>query len=134
MIGKFTSNGAFLLIYLYTVEIAPTVTRGFFLSLCSAAGRIGSISSSYIGDLGLLLDTKFGRALPIIIFGAVVFTAGILCIFLPETKGAILPDTIKDAVKLGRVVDNNEDEKDLEEKPHKNEIRDFELLDIKRKR
>ncbi|XP_052092918.1 solute carrier family 22 member 3-like isoform X2 [Mytilus californianus] len=132
MLGKLTFNGAFLLLYLYTAEVAPTVTRGFFLSLCSGAGKIGSMSSSYIGDLGLLLDTKFGRALPIIIFGAVGLTAGILCVFLPETKDTILPDTVEDAAKLGRVVDNNEAEEDLEERSRDDDNNDFKLLDKKR--
>lgn len=51
MIGKMTSSGAFLIIFLYTVELAPTAVRVFFLGICANVGRIGSMSSSYIGDL-----------------------------------------------------------------------------------
>lgn len=51
MIGKMTSSGAFLVIYLYTVELSPTSVRVFFLGICSNVGRVGSMSSSYIGDL-----------------------------------------------------------------------------------
>ncbi|XP_063420284.1 organic cation transporter protein-like [Mytilus trossulus] len=132
MLGRLTFNGAFLLLYLYTAEVAPTVTRGFFISLCFGAGRIGSMSSSYIGDLGLLLDTKFGRALPTIIFGAFGLAAGKPCVFLPETKDTFLPDTVEDAVKLGRVVNNNEVKEDIEERSHDDDQNDFELLEKKR--
>ena len=53
---------------------------------------------------GVLLDTKFGVSLPLIIFGAFGFSAGILSFFLPETSNISLPQTVEEAEKIKRYV------------------------------
>ncbi|XP_071153913.1 organic cation transporter-like protein [Mytilus edulis] len=102
MVGKLCVSTAFFLIYVITAEIFPTIIRATAFSFCDMGGRIGSISSSYIGKLGVLVDTRFGQALPLIIFGSVGTLAGLLAIFLPETGKTKLPDTVQEAIHTVR--------------------------------
>ena len=53
---------------------------------------------------GKLIEGDFGTALPLIIFGGLSVIAGVLALFLPETKGKILPETIEDAEQFGKYV------------------------------
>ena len=48
------------------------------------------------------MDGDIGKAMPLVIFGALSFVAGLLSIVLPETLGFRLPDTINDAKQFGR--------------------------------
>ncbi|CAC5389096.1 SLC22A4_5 [Mytilus coruscus] len=100
MIGKLGVTTAFFIIYLITSECFPTVIRASMLGLCSSGARIGSMSSSYIGKLGVLINTKFGTALPLIIFGSVGTFAGILSLLLPETRNTELPKTFEEALYI----------------------------------
>ena len=50
----------------------------------------------------MLIDTQFGVALPLIIFGAVAVSSGFISFFLPETKDVSLPQLVEDAVTLNR--------------------------------
>ena len=50
------------------------------------------------------MEGDFGTALPLIIFGGLSVIAGVLSLFLPETKGKILPETIEDAEQFGKYV------------------------------
>ncbi|VDI41270.1 Hypothetical predicted protein [Mytilus galloprovincialis] len=54
---------------------------------------------------GKNLETDFGSALPLIIFGSVGLIAGITSLILPETTAKSLPETVEDADTL----DNNDD-------------------------
>ena len=50
--GKAINAGVFYLVYIHTAEVFPTVARNSFLSICSVAGRLGSIISPYFTHLG----------------------------------------------------------------------------------
>lgn len=64
---------------------------------------ISSLSISLIPYLqGTVVKGDFGTALPLIIFGGLSVVAGVLSLFLPETMGRILPETIDDAENFGK--------------------------------
>ncbi|XP_033739346.1 solute carrier family 22 member 15-like [Pecten maximus] len=96
MIGKFGVSAAFGNIFIYTSELFPTSSRSFILSSSNIWARIGSLTSPYIADLSILVDSMFGKALPLIIFGCLGLSAGMVSLVLPETLNASLPDTIHD--------------------------------------
>lgn len=102
MIGKLSITVSYFHIYLMVSETFPTVLRSFALGTCSSSGRVGAMVSAYVGDLGVLLDTKFGVSLPLMIFGAFGLSAGVLSFFLPETSNISLPQTVEDAEKIKR--------------------------------
>ncbi|KAK7503320.1 hypothetical protein BaRGS_00005585 [Batillaria attramentaria] len=101
MVGKLCVSGAFSVIYLITAELYPTVLRNFGMGCSSTVARVGSAVSPYIADLGVYVGGQFGKALPLIIFGAFAVTAGGLSLILPETLNRKLPDTIEDAASFG---------------------------------
>ncbi|XP_071818796.1 organic cation transporter protein-like isoform X1 [Apostichopus japonicus] len=91
MIGKFCISASFAIIYIYAAEIFPTVARSAGIGLCSTSGRIGSILGPLILALGEVIEF-----LPLLIFGLSAIVGGLLVIFLPETRGAKLPETLAD--------------------------------------
>uniref|UniRef100_A0A2C9K4E3 Major facilitator superfamily (MFS) profile domain-containing protein n=1 Tax=Biomphalaria glabrata TaxID=6526 RepID=A0A2C9K4E3_BIOGL len=56
LVGKFGSSAAFAIIYIYTVELFPTVMRNSGLGLCSVMARIGGILAPYIADIGHVIS------------------------------------------------------------------------------
>eukprot|EP00057_Strongylocentrotus_purpuratus_P013413 XP_011667887.1 PREDICTED: organic cation transporter protein [Strongylocentrotus purpuratus] len=96
-IGKFGISAAFGLIYLYTIELFPTSLRTAGLGICSMTGRIANILAPLI-----LLTTEYWIHTPLVIFGSCTILAGILCLFLPETRGKKLPETIEDGENFGK--------------------------------
>ncbi|XP_022093044.1 solute carrier family 22 member 13-like [Acanthaster planci] len=97
MIGKFCISATFSIIYLYSTELFPTPVRAVGLGLCSVAARVGGILSPII-----LLLRNLVSDLPLIIFGSCALVAGILALFLPETRGQPLPQTLKEGEEIGR--------------------------------
>ena len=84
-------------IYIYTSELQPTSVRTAALGTNSMCGRIGAIISPYIALL-----KSYGTWIPLIIFGANSLLSGLLILLLPDTLGKELPETIKDALLLGK--------------------------------
>ena len=111
--GKFLITASFAMVYQYAAEMFPTVVRNAGIGSCSAFSRIGSILAPFVGremvDINkenfihtnnLLLKLKSNQAevspiAPMLIFGFTALLAGVLTLFLPETKNVTLPDTIK---------------------------------------
>ncbi|XP_052827134.1 organic cation transporter protein isoform X1 [Octopus bimaculoides] len=104
LVGKFAASAAFAIIYNYTTELFPTVIRNTILGLSSCFGRIGSMAAPYILVAGGQMKSKFGVGLPVIFFGIFSIIAGLLSLFLPETKGCSLPDTFEEGENIGRKV------------------------------
>ena len=72
----------------------PTSTRTACVGVCSFSGRIGGIAAPYIVSL-----SSFASCLPMICFGSIAFTSGtFVYLFLPETLGNPLPETISEAI------------------------------------
>ncbi|XP_028401282.1 solute carrier family 22 member 16-like [Dendronephthya gigantea] len=89
--AKFFINISFCGVYLWCVELYPTVIRSTALSTSSCAARIGSFSASYIIWL-----IRIHTALPYSIMGIICLQAALLGLFLPETKGTPTKETMND--------------------------------------
>lgn len=97
-VGKASLASTLVGLYTYTVELWPTAVRNTAFSICSTAGRIGSILAS----LSVLL-ARYGAFWPTLLYGSVTISAAILVfVSLPETsKYAKLPDTFDEAINIG---------------------------------
>ncbi|MFH4979154.1 hypothetical protein AB6A40_005863 [Gnathostoma spinigerum] len=94
--GKVCVQGAFDILYIFTSELFPTVIRNSAVGVCVMVSRMGSAASGYIA---ILSDVTF-PIVPMLIFSIFSLIGGILVLFLPETQGLPLPDTIWDAVTI----------------------------------
>lgn len=54
--GKFFATITFFVVYLITAELFPTVLRTSVIGVCSMAGRTGSITSAYVGEIVSLFN------------------------------------------------------------------------------
>ncbi|KAJ7316503.1 hypothetical protein JRQ81_002665 [Phrynocephalus forsythii] len=95
MTGKFGITASFSMVYVYTAELYPTVVRNMGVGASSMASRLGSILSPYFVYLG-----AYDRFLPYILMGSLTVLTGILTLFLPESYGAPLPDTIEQMLRV----------------------------------
>ncbi|XP_067352658.1 solute carrier family 22 member 7-like [Channa argus] len=95
-LGKMFAEAAFTIVFLYTVELYPTVMRQNGLGYCSFMARIGVSISPLI----ILLEEAW-LLLPSIVFSLVAVVAGLSAFFLPETQNIRLPEIIED-VELTR--------------------------------
>jgi MFS transporter, OCT family, solute carrier family 22 (organic cation transporter), member 4/5 len=102
MVGKMCITASYGTIYLFSVEQFPTVIRNVALGCCSMSARFGATISPFLIHLGYAW-----KPLPILMFGIWAFIGGALTMFLPETCKVNLPDTLKDAEKLGNNNNNN---------------------------
>ncbi|XP_023387668.1 organic cation/carnitine transporter 2 isoform X2 [Pteropus medius] len=95
MVGKFGVTAAFSMVYVYTAELYPTVVRNMGVGVSSTASRLGSILSPYFIYLG-----AYDRFLPYILMGSLTILTAILTLFLPESFGTPLPDTIDQMLRV----------------------------------
>lgn len=93
MIGKFMITISYAIIYLMAAEVFPTVVRNIGMGVSSMSARIGGMLAPQILELGNLWGP-----LTFLVFGGLAFAAGILALFLPETAGKPLPQTIEDVL------------------------------------
>ncbi|EDO31179.1 predicted protein, partial [Nematostella vectensis] len=91
IIGKTLITTEFSNIYLFTSELYPTILRNTGIGAGSMSARLGGILAPYISQLpGVSLT------LPVTIFGVSAVIAGILSLWLPETRYITLPQTIEE--------------------------------------
>lgn len=96
MAGKFLIASSFAIIYNYSAELFPTVVRNSALGIGSMCARLSGAMTPLI----TLLDS-LDPTLPSIIFAVVALISGFLTLFLPETLGAPMPQSIEDGEKFG---------------------------------
>lgn len=97
LVGKLSICMSFGIIYMYTAELFPTTVRNGIMSACSMIGRAGSMLAPQIPLLA-----KFMPSLPLVIFGVTSIMSGLLIFQLPETRNTRLPDTVEEAVEIGK--------------------------------
>ncbi|XP_044259278.1 organic cation transporter protein-like [Tribolium madens] len=101
MLGKFGATAAFTIIYIITSELFPTPLRHSLMGACSTFGRIGSMIAPQTPLLAQIWEP-----LPIIMFTAMATIAGLLTLLFPETVNIKLPDTIDEAISIGKSKNN----------------------------
>ncbi|KAK7108509.1 organic cation transporter protein-like isoform X2 [Littorina saxatilis] len=94
--GRFFVSIAFAVIYLYGTELFPTMIRTSTMGVGITFARVGNIVSPYLADVGILVGGKFKDALPLLVMGTPAVLVGILSLWLPETLGRELPETMED--------------------------------------
>ncbi|XP_068617442.1 uncharacterized protein [Battus philenor] len=91
-IGQMGAYMAFVQMYLYTSEVFPTVVRNSAMGFASMFARIGGFAAPFVVNIGIQWAS-------IAIFSVVALTAGLSCLFLPNTKDTVLLNTIEETEK-----------------------------------
>ncbi|CAF2107123.1 unnamed protein product [Rotaria magnacalcarata] len=86
-VGKFATRAAYIVLVIYTSEIAPTGLRCTVLGICYTFRLIGIALAS--PDVGELNDW-----MPRLIYGVLSLILGAMALLLPETKTIPLPRTM----------------------------------------
>ncbi|XP_076228645.1 organic cation transporter protein isoform X2 [Nomia melanderi] len=102
--GKWCITMSFSTVYIYTAELFPTNMRHSLLGICSMTGRMGSILSPQTPLLAQVMPE-----LPLILFGCMGLSAGLLSLIFPETLGTKLPDTVCEAENIGKSKQHEQD-------------------------
>ena len=76
------------------------IYSSFISGVCSTIARVGGMFAILIG----LLST-FWQPAPMLIMGIMAVVAGTLALLLPETVGSKLPESMEEAINIGK---NNE--------------------------
>ncbi|CAH0586904.1 unnamed protein product [Chrysodeixis includens] len=95
--GTVTSFIVFLVVYLYTSELFPTVVRNAAMGFCSMVARIGSMIAPFIIDLQAIKPW-----LAPVGFALVPLACFFITLKLPETKGCQLTTTIAEGEEFGK--------------------------------
>ncbi|XP_063605676.1 solute carrier family 22 member 15-like [Penaeus indicus] len=100
LLGKLTIAAAYQILSLQATELFPTEVRVRGLGTCSMMSKIGSISAPFLVEaLGTI-----GSWAPLVLFGAAGFVAGVVTLRLPETRGALMQDTVAGLEAAGQIV------------------------------
>ncbi|XP_070558190.1 organic cation transporter protein-like [Ptychodera flava] len=97
MVAKLCLAAVFAIVYVYGAEIYPTVVRNAGMGVSSMSARVGSIISPYV----MLLQVYWGP-MPFVIMGTTSILAGMLALFLPETRNKTLTETLEEGENFGR--------------------------------
>ncbi|CAG2175437.1 unnamed protein product [Oppiella nova] len=73
------------------------------MGVASVMGRIGSISAPFMKNL----TATSGLTLVMTLYGTLTCVGAVLGLFLPETKGREIPDTIEEAENVDSIQLNN---------------------------
>ncbi|KAM6907677.1 solute carrier family 22 member 6 [Xenentodon cancila] len=102
VVGKGCLAASFNCCYLYTGELYPTIIRQNGMGWSSMMARVGAMVAPMV-----LLTGDYIYWLPGLIYGGAPILSGVAAIFLPETLGSHLPDTIQDVEERGSEKSSN---------------------------
>lgn len=97
IVGRFAVNISFNIGLQYAAELLPTVVRAQGLAFIHISGYIATILTPYIVYLA-----TYAREIPLLILGALGIFGGCLALFLPESMGKDMPQTIQDGEDYGK--------------------------------
>lgn len=86
ILGIFGMAGTYNLLFIYTIELFPTVVRNAALGCATQAAQMGAILAPAV--------VVWGGGLPFVVFGLCGILGGLLAFFLPETLNVPLYDTM----------------------------------------
>uniref|UniRef100_A0A8D0DX27 Solute carrier family 22 member 4 n=1 Tax=Salvator merianae TaxID=96440 RepID=A0A8D0DX27_SALMN len=95
MLGKFGITSAFSMLYVFTAELYPTAVRNMAVGATSMASRVGSIIAPFF-----VFFDAYDKYLPYILMGSLTVLIGILTLFLPESYGNPLPETVEEMLQV----------------------------------
>lgn len=98
LIGKFGASAGFSVVYLFTTELYPTEIRNTGLGFCCMFARLGGIAAPQVA---IYLPKVAFRALPLLLMGGCAILGGVLTLFLPETLGSPLIESVGELKGLG---------------------------------
>ena len=90
--AKLCADFAFFGVYLWTSELFPTVVRSFGMSVSILSEKVGMISVPFVTTL---LQT-ISYQLPFIVMAVIGVVAGVVGLWLPETKGKPTREQMED--------------------------------------
>ncbi|XP_006800212.1 solute carrier family 22 member 6 [Neolamprologus brichardi] len=96
VVGKGCLAASFNCCYLYTGELYPTIIRQNGMGLMSSMARVGAMVAPMVRLTGDYIPW-----LPGLIYGGAPIFSGVAAMFLPETLGTPLPDTVQDVEERG---------------------------------
>ncbi|XP_033505551.1 solute carrier family 22 member 6 [Epinephelus lanceolatus] len=96
VMGKGCLAASFNCCYLYSGELYPTIIRQNGMGWVSMMARVGAM----VAPMVLLLG-DYQPWIPGLIYGGAPILSGVAGMFLPETLGSPLPDTIQDVEERG---------------------------------
>ncbi|KAM9348840.1 organic cation/carnitine transporter 2-like [Symphorus nematophorus] len=98
MLGKYATTTGSSLMFAYTAEIYPTVLRNTATGMMSTVARLGSCITPFLLELSMHF-----RYLPYIILATLAVVTAFTALFLPESFGRPLPETIQQMHKRERL-------------------------------
>ncbi|CAG2173858.1 unnamed protein product, partial [Oppiella nova] len=103
LLSKLGINSAWNVMFVHIPELYPTVLRQRGVGVASVISRIGSISATFMKNL----TATTGLTLVMTLYGTLTCVGAVLGLFLPETKGREIPDTIEEAENVDSIQLNN---------------------------
>ncbi|KAK7925265.1 hypothetical protein WMY93_007575 [Mugilogobius chulae] len=98
MTGKFSFTTGTSLMFTYTSELYPTPLRNTATGACSMVSRIGSCVAPFMLKLNV-----FMKFLPHITVASLSLFAAFVTLFIPESFGQALPETMEQMAKRERL-------------------------------
>ncbi|XP_050358488.1 carcinine transporter-like [Nymphalis io] len=97
IVGRFAVNISYNIGMQFAAELLPTVLRAQGLALIHIAGYFATILVPYI-----VYSATLWSALPLLLLGAMGVCGGCVALLLPESLGADMPQSVRDAEDFGR--------------------------------
>ncbi|XP_066254566.1 organic cation transporter protein-like [Euwallacea similis] len=97
MIGKISITVSYGTVYIFSAEQFPTVVRNAGLGASSTFARLGSIVAPYINMMA-----RIWQPFPLLVFGSLALSGGVLSLLLPETLNKKLPETLEEGENFGK--------------------------------
>ncbi|GBP56648.1 Carcinine transporter [Eumeta japonica] len=96
ILGRFAVNISYNIGLQYAAELLPTVVRGQGVALIHIMGCVASIVAPFIVYLATI-----AVEIPLLILGCLGVFGGVLCLFLPESMGKDMPETLEEGEGYG---------------------------------